>query len=171
MQRVRHDDAKLFQVEEEALALQAAGVTHQSAVGTDDPVARHDHGDRISRVRHTDVAREPGVAQLRGKLPVRARLPVGNALQQRPHALLERVPARRERQLEPGAFTAEVFVELADGIIEAGIVARARHRPHWPPAAPVETDPREHTVMRHERQRAERRVADRVRDANAIVIS
>ena len=70
IQRVRHEDAKLFQVEQKLLAFEAAGVAHESPVGADDPVTRHDHGNGIPRVGHADVAGKRGIAQLRGKLPV-----------------------------------------------------------------------------------------------------
>src|SRR4051795_11999255 len=93
---------------------QAAGVARQRAVAADHAVARDDDRDLIAPVGPPD---RPGArAELARELPVGRRLAVGNVPQARPDGLFERRALLSQRELEGGARTAEVLVQLALGL-------------------------------------------------------
>src|SRR6185369_8950637 len=82
-------------------------------VRADDAVARHDDRDGIASRRGTRCARRALGAGAPRELRVRDRLPVRDARDLAPDALLERRAAGRERQIEIAALAVEVFGELA----------------------------------------------------------
>jgi hypothetical protein len=66
-------DAAPLEVEQEALAVQAAGVAGEAAVGADDAVARHDEAVRVAPVGRADGAHRGGAADRGGERAVRRR--------------------------------------------------------------------------------------------------
>src|SRR6266567_1306263 len=111
---------RLLQVEQVPLGGQPAGVPGQPAVLADDTVAGHDHAQRIAPDGGADFLGQYLAAQFRGEVAVADRLPVSDAADQVPDAMLEFVTAGIQRQLEalPGA--GEVLGELAPGLRQAG---------------------------------------------------
>src|SRR4030095_5249998 len=89
-----------FVREQPPLAFNAAAITRQAAVGSDDAMTRHDDSDRVvavcetdrsGRARSVDALREPSIAFCPAKRDIAHRAP------DRP---LERRAAWRERQIE-----------------------------------------------------------------------
>src|SRR5215218_4348464 len=114
-----------LQLEQAALAVEPAAVAGQAAVAAEDAMAAHDDRERVAGVGGADGARQRRVAQLARQLAVRRRLAVRNAADQRPDALLERVPGGGRREREGGARAAEVLAELTPRLVEAVLRARA----------------------------------------------
>src|SRR5947209_822584 len=102
-----------LQVEQPALAVDAAAVPGQLAVAADDAVAGNDDGDRVLAVGQPDGAAGFGVADPLGQLAVGDGLAVGNVCKCLPYPPLEQRAGRRQRQLEGRAPAVEVLVELA----------------------------------------------------------
>jgi hypothetical protein len=105
-------------VEEGTLAVHAAGVAGQRAVGADDPVARHDdrHG-----VAADCVAGRPGGTGHPGSfgdVPVRHGLAERDAAEHLPDPALEVRPHELELEVERGAVAGKPLAELADGFLE-----------------------------------------------------
>ena len=126
-------------------------------------MARADHRQRVAAHGTADRAGQRGVAQLAGQLAVAGRLAVGDAVQQRPHALLERVAGGDVRRSKAVRSPDRYSAELALGRLEAVVAARAERRPvRSRPVAGV-VDAREHAIGRDERQLSHGGLDDRVR--------
>jgi hypothetical protein len=82
---------RCFELEEQPLALQPAGVAGELAVPAHDAVARDDDGERVAADGIADLARQRGAAQLDRELAVRRRVPVGDPVDEVPDLPLERV--------------------------------------------------------------------------------
>src|SRR2546423_6701304 len=96
-----------LEVQQRALAVEAAAEARERAVGADHAVARDDHRDRVAAVGEADGADGPGVAEAAGERAVGGRLAGRDLAQHRPHALLELSPVGRELQGEVGALAGE----------------------------------------------------------------
>src|SRR6185295_1124946 len=122
--RARSSHGGAFEVEQEALARQPAGVAGEAPVLADDAVARDDHGERVVRDGIADLAGERGVAELARELPVRRRLPVGNPRDEVPDLPLERGAGHGRRQVEaralPGEVLGELLLDLGEPALGAG---------------------------------------------------
>ncbi len=116
-----------FEVEQRALARQAAAVPGQRPVGADHAVARDDDRDRRRTDRRSDRTRLR--VELARQCPIRRGRPVLDGPQRIPHAVLERRARVVERQLKARALAPEVLLELLDGGGERlGVVIRSRER-------------------------------------------
>src|SRR4051795_3982961 len=91
----------LLDLEQGLLALDAAGVAGQRAVGTDHAVARDDDRDRVAAVGQADGARGGvGLAEPPRDLAVRRGVAVADREQLAPDRALELAAGRVERQVE-----------------------------------------------------------------------
>src|SRR5699024_1186466 len=106
---------RLLELEQGALALEAARVPGEGAVGTDHAVAGHDDAQRAPAHALADALGEAAGSELRGERGVGGRLSVGDLLQQRPHACGEVVAAGAPRQVELLPLAGEVLLELLAG--------------------------------------------------------
>lgn len=101
-----------LQLEQQALALEAASIAGQAPVGPDDAVAGNDDRDRIAAVGKPDRARGGGPAHTPCELAVGRRLPVWDLPQRLPDAALEGRAANHKRDVECGALAVEVLGQL-----------------------------------------------------------
>src|SRR6202020_2115517 len=81
-----------LEIEQEALALKAAGVAGEPAALADDAVAGDDHREGIVANGTPHRASQGDVAELAGEVAVGGRLAVGNLLDETPDLALEAVP-------------------------------------------------------------------------------
>jgi len=107
-----------FEVQEETLALQPAGVAGELAAPADDAVARDDHRERVAADGVAHPARQRGVTERAGELAVGRRLPVGDPVDEVPDVPLERVARGGGRQVEARALTGEVLGELVLDVLK-----------------------------------------------------
>ncbi len=110
--------AGLLQVEQDALGLEPSGIAGEGAVRPDDPMTGDDDGNRVACVREPDGPRCPRLADTAGDLTIRAGLPVGDLAQRVPHPLLKAGAGWTQSDVEAGALTGEVVMELGDNIGE-----------------------------------------------------
>jgi len=101
-----------LEVEEPALAPQAAAIAGEGAVGAHHPVARHHHRDPVVAVGPGHRPHRARLAEEAGLVGVAPRLAVRDRPQHLPDPLLERGAAQVERDLEPLELAREVAVEL-----------------------------------------------------------
>src|ERR1700727_2430093 len=102
-----------FVVEQEALTLEASGVTGQVATRADHAMARDDDRDRIASVGQADCPRGRRPLELARELSVRGGGAVGDLEQAPPDALEEGTPAAHlQRDVELEALAGEVLLEL-----------------------------------------------------------
>lgn len=80
---------RLLMVEEPAFALDAAAVSGERSIGSDDAVAGHNDRDRIGAVGCAYGSHGIGMADLRGELAVGGRFSAGNGAEGAPHLLLK----------------------------------------------------------------------------------
>src|SRR5205085_5815144 len=91
----------LLDLQQGLLALDAAGIAGEGAVGADHPVARDDDRDRVAAVGQTHGSGGGvGAAEALGDLAVRRGVAVADQEQLGPDGLLEVRPGRGERQVE-----------------------------------------------------------------------
>src|SRR4029079_3889488 len=84
------EQSGLLQLEQGALAVDAAGIAGELAVAADDAVARYDDGQPVGCVGDTDCARDDGfVAEATGDVAIRRGFAVRDAAQLGPDFLLE----------------------------------------------------------------------------------
>lgn len=108
-----------LQVEQEPLALQAAGVAGELAAFADDPVTGDDHRKRVAAHSPADLASQSRVAQLPRQLAVSSGTPIRDAVDQDPRAPLELIAAGPRRQLEGRSLAGEVLGQLPLNLLEA----------------------------------------------------
>src|SRR5688500_14875958 len=95
--------------EQPLLALDAAAVTGQRSVRSDDAMAGNDHRNRVCAVRRADRANRRGSSDALRELGIGDRVAVGNAQQLVPDRELELGAAQSQRNVESLPFTSEVF--------------------------------------------------------------
>src|SRR3712207_3423720 len=109
--RARAQHAALV-LQQPLLEVQAPVEPAERPVGGDDPVARHHQRQPVGGVGPADGPRRAGAAEPVRYLPVRARLPVGDARKLRPYRLLPLRADERERQPELPALAGVVLAKL-----------------------------------------------------------
>src|SRR5262245_48284950 len=122
----RSEECVLLDLEQRLLALDAAGVPGQGAVGSDHPVARDDDRDRVAAVGESDgPGGGVGLAEPLRDLAVRRGVAVPDLQQLTPDGPLEVAPLRVEREIELLEVTVEVGIQLAHGLDQdrVGVVA------------------------------------------------
>ena len=90
----------------------AKGEAGQRSICSDDAMTRDNHADRVRRVGPADGARAKRIPELPRELTIGSRFAEGNRTQSRPHALLKRRAAGRERKSEVVSVTGEIRVDL-----------------------------------------------------------
>src|SRR4051794_11674503 len=113
----------VLEIEQGALAFQAASVAGERPVGADDAVAGDDDGDRVAAIGGADRARGPGALDALGELAVADRLAVGDRAQRLPDLLLERRAGERQVDVEVAPVAGEVLGELGADPGEGVVVA------------------------------------------------
>ena len=108
----------LFQIEQETLRRQPAAVTGQTAVRTDDAMARHDDRERVLRIRGADRARCGRIADAARNLAIRRSRAIWNAAQLEPDLLLELRTLWRQRQIERGQLAGEIRFQLRSRLVQ-----------------------------------------------------
>jgi hypothetical protein len=104
-------------LEEPALSLQAASVSREGSVGTDDAVARDDDGDWIGAVGYAHGANGFWAIELRGELAIADGAADADAAQGCPNCPLEWRSAGFDREsVDRGEFSLEVGLQCAAGI-------------------------------------------------------
>jgi len=98
--------------EQPALALDAAAVAGETAVGADDAMARHDDPDRVVTVRESNRARCVRRTDATRQFAIRRGGAELHIEQRAPHGALKVRTARRQRQIEVAQFAHEVRIEL-----------------------------------------------------------
>ena len=105
----------MFQVEKILLGPEASAVAGQAAVAADDAVAGEDDRDGVGAVGIGHCPDGPGGSDGGGQLSVGGGLPVGDAGELLPDALLEVGAGQQEGDVEVPALSTEVFVQFPDG--------------------------------------------------------
>src|SRR2546425_1259513 len=149
---------RAFQIQQELLAREAAGVPGQTSAASDDAVAGHDDADRVPRVGGAHGPDGGPVADRVGELGIGASLPVGDGDQQIPDAPLELRAGGRDGEREPGALPGEVLTQLFDDGIEPGPRARPDRLHAGSPHVTLHVQPAEDAVGVHQRQHPQRRL-------------
>ena len=93
-------------------AFEAARISRQPAVFSDDAVARDDDAQRVSADSLSDLS-GVGAADCRGDGPIRQRLAVGDGAQQVPDSLLVFVTVKSGGQFEPLPAARQVLRQLS----------------------------------------------------------
>jgi hypothetical protein len=104
-----------FQLQQRALALQTTGVARERAILAQHAVAGHHHADRVAPHGGPHGAHRCRSAQLLAERAIAGGVAATDGQQRTPHVLLKWCAARQvQRQFEPGAFAAQVLVQLRD---------------------------------------------------------
>ncbi len=101
-----------FEGEQELFARQTAGVTGQLAARTDDPMAGNDDRNRIVIVGTAYGPRSLRITCPTGDFAVSHGLSIRNFREDLPNFLPIRGSLRFKRQIERGAFSGEIFIQL-----------------------------------------------------------
>ena len=101
-----------FEGEQELFARQTAGVTGQLAARTDDPMAGNDDRNRIVMVGTAYGPRSLRITCPTGDFAVSHGLSIRNFREDLPNFLPIRGSLRFKRQIERGAFSGEIFIQL-----------------------------------------------------------
>jgi hypothetical protein len=166
----RQPSGPLFEVEQQALAVETAAVAGQGAGGADHPVAGEDDRDRVAAVGHADGPARAGTAEPGGELPVAGGVAVGDVGEQLPHLPLEAGAAERDGEVEDGEVAGEVGVQLLDR-------ARERRRVGEPvgaeadgvPAVELEVDGDQRPAVADQQQLPDGGLDDGVAAAGGVV--
>src|SRR5882762_9616917 len=105
MRRPALSEPGAFVFEQLTFAIDAPAVAGKRTAGSDDAMARDKNGHTVGSAGTGHGACRCGIADLRGKLAVAARLPCGDLLQCVPDAKLEGSAAQVEGQALSGAFS------------------------------------------------------------------
>src|SRR5215472_6395798 len=157
---------RLLQAQQEPLARQPARVSGEAAILADDPVAGHDHRQRVAPHRRAHVLGQRPFAKLLGQVAVRPRLPVRDAADQLPYLVLKRVSVRAEGQVEPLPVPGEVLGKLAFCRAEPGVVPVYERGGAGPVPVVREVHAGQPAVFGDEGQLTDRRIGDRVGDGH-----
>src|ERR1700686_4050352 len=100
--RQRPDAGGALMLEQPALALDAAAIAGQRAVGTDDAVAGYDDADRVGAVGEADGPHRPRPADTPRELAIGDRRAARDVAQRAPHRALERRAGGLHRHIVDG---------------------------------------------------------------------
>jgi hypothetical protein len=106
-----------FYREKLGLQMEAAGITGQRTIPSDDAVARNHDGYGIVVIGHPDRPGSPGASDRFRNVAIGPGLPIRNAEQFSPDCLLKRGAVDIELKLEPRPFSLEVLGELFDQFV------------------------------------------------------
>jgi len=109
-----------FERKQRLLGRQAASETSQSSVARDHAVTGNYNRQRIGAIGRPDRARCLRIPNAPGQLSIRNRFAIGDSLQLPPDRALECCALGRERKIEFGSLTSEIFAELTHRLT------------HWP---------------------------------------